>query len=187
MIDIKKTIRHTTFIFISCIFIIVLFIMAPFIEDMTYDRVFVVTFDNGVSDNIEVLVQEGTTVLKPEEPKKDGYKFTGWYYKNEEYDFSTYVTKDIILKAIWEKEEKTTNEEVLDNVVENNYIVVEFDVKGGSLIDSQRIKKGETASIPNNPTKESYTFVEWQVNGKSYDFGTLLEEDTTIVAIWKEN
>ena len=29
------------------------------------------------------------------------------------------------------------------------------------------------------PTREGYTFVEWQVNGKTFDFGTTLSEDIT--------
>ena len=29
--------------------------------------------------------------------------------------------------------------------------------------------------------------IEIEVNGKTFDFGTLLNEDTTIVAIWREN
>lgn len=188
MLNIKKTIRNTTIILIFCIFVIAFFEIAPIIEDKFSDRYFIVTFDLGVGDSYEVMVTENNPVIKPETPKKDGYKFVGWYYKNKEYNFSTYVTKSIRINAVWEKiEEETTPDVPEAPVVNNNRIKVKFDVMGGSLIPDQDIVKGGTASIPQTPTREGYTFVEWQVNGKTFDFGTLLYEDITIVAIWKEN
>ena len=176
MIDTKKTIRNTTFIFIICILIIALFSLAPFIEGKISHRVFTVTIDDGVVDPYVIMVGEDSAVIKPEEPVRDGYKFVGWYLKDKEYDFSVYVTKDMTIKAIWEKEEEV-----------KTHVIVTFDVVGGSLINSQRILIGGTASIPVNPTREGYTFIEWQVNGTKFDFGTILNEDTTIVALWREN
>lgn len=187
MLDIKKTIRNTTIILIFCLFIMAFFEIAPIIEDKFSDRYFVVTFDLGVGDSYEVVVTENNTVVKPETPKKDGYKFVGWYYKNREYDFSTYINKSIRINAVWEKIEETTTDTTETPPINNNRIKVNFDVMGGSLIPDQDIAKGGTASIPQTPTREGYTFVEWQVNGKTYDFGTLLYEDVTIVAMWKEN
>ena len=48
---------------------------------------------------------------------------------------------------------------------------VTFDAMGGSSVKAQYITKGETAQKPaENPTREGYTFVEWQLNGNAYDF-----------------
>ena len=46
--------------------------------------------------------------VKPENPTKKGYAFTGWYTKNADneykpFDFNTTVTEDITLYAQWEK------------------------------------------------------------------------------------
>ena len=186
MLDIKKTIRNTTIILIFCILILAFFEIGPIIEDKLTDRYFIVTFDLGVGESYDVMVTENNPVIKPEDPIKEGYKFKGWYYKNREYNFTTHVTKSIRINAIWEKIEEEPGEEEKP-VVNSNKIKVTFDVMGGSLIPDQEITKGGTANIPINPTREGYTFVEWQVNGTKFDFGTLLNEDTTIVAVWKEN
>lgn len=185
MIDTKKTIRTTTIVFILCILVVTLFALAPVIENRYSSRAFTVTIDTGVGDIYKVIVQEDTPVIKPEEPKKDGYKFVGWYYKGKEYDFTVHIVKDITLKAVWEEEKEVVEEP--EEEKEKTHVNVTFDVVGGSLIDDQKVKIGGTASIPNNPTREGYTFVEWQVNGKTFDFGTTLSEDITIVAVWREN
>lgn len=190
MLDTKRTLRNTTIILIICIVIVVAFSVGPFIEKKLSTSYYIVTFDTGVSEDITVSVFENATVVKPEEPKRDGYNFVGWYYGDFKYDFDTPVRKSITLKAIWEKEKKIDPPVVEQPVIENpvvTYITVTFDVMGGSLIDNQTIKVGGTASIPNNPTREGYTFVEWQLDGKSFDFGTTLDKSITLVAIWKEN
>lgn len=189
MLDTKKTLRNATIIFIICIVIVAAFSLGPFIEKKFSTSYYIVTFDIGTDDDLEVTVLENALVLKPEEPTRDGYKFVGWYYGNFEYDFDTPVKKSFTLKAIWEKEkEKTPVEEpVIEEKPVVTNVTVSFDVNGGSLIDNQVIKVGGTASIPNNPTREGYTFVEWQLDGKTFDFGTLLNKDITLVAVWKEN
>lgn len=55
-------------------------------------------------------VKKNSLAAKPEDPKKDGYKFVGWYSDEEltkAYDFSQKVTKNITIFAKWEKEEVT--------------------------------------------------------------------------------
>lgn len=191
MLDTKKTLRNTTIIFIICIVIVVAFSVGPYIEKKISTSYYIVTFDTGVSDDLTVSVYENETVLKPEEPKRNGYNFVGWYYGDFKYDFDMPVRKSFTLKAIWEKEKVVETPEVEEPVVEEPVIktdvVVTFDVDGGSLIDNQVIKVGGTANIPTNPTREGYTFVEWQLDGKSFDFGTLLDKDITLVAVWREN
>lgn len=65
-----------------------------------------VTFDvNGGKETIDKQsVEEGKTVTKPTNPTRTGYVFSGWYYNNSEYNFSTKITKNITLIAKWNED-----------------------------------------------------------------------------------
>ena len=61
-----------------------------------------VTFDSdGGTSVLEQVVKKGEMVSKPNNPVKEGYSFERWEYQNREYDFTSPVTEDMILKAIW--------------------------------------------------------------------------------------
>ena len=66
--------------------------------------------------------------------------------------------------------------------------VVKFDLNGGKgSIDNQEVTAGKTVSKPADPTRVGYTFVEWQLDGKTYDFSAPVTGNITLKAIWKEN
>ena len=53
-----------------------------------------------VNDEIEKeYVIEGEKVVKPDDPVKEAYEFTGWYLDGEVYDFESSVISNIILIA----------------------------------------------------------------------------------------
>ncbi|MBR4943658.1 MAG: InlB B-repeat-containing protein, partial [Clostridia bacterium] len=65
---------------------------------------------------------------------------------------------------------------------------VTFDSAGGSSVKAQYVTKGEKAQQPaENPTREGYTFVEWQLNGKTYNFEAVVVSDITLKAKWEKN
>lgn len=65
---------------------------------------YTITFNsNGGSAVESILVEENDLITKPVDPTRDGYNFMGWYVNNEKFDFSTPVTKNIILVAKWEE------------------------------------------------------------------------------------
>ena len=65
---------------------------------------YTVTFDsNGGTTIRSKKVNENDIVIKPTEPKREGYKFLGWYLGDEEFDFDTKITSNITLTAKWEK------------------------------------------------------------------------------------
>lgn len=39
-------------------------------------------------------------------------------------------------------------------------------------------------TAPKEPTKEGYIFVEWQLDGKKYDFDTAIDKDIILTAKW---
>lgn len=64
-----------------------------------------VSFDSDGGSKIEHQeIEVGSQVLEPLEPVKEGYRFMGWYLKNEEFDFNMEVEEDITLVALWEEE-----------------------------------------------------------------------------------
>ena len=63
--------------------------------------------------------------------------------------------------------------------------LVTFDTAGGSPIEAVEVKKNDKVERPTNPTLDGYKFVEWQLNGETFDFDTKIKEDITLVAIWK--
>ena len=68
---------------------------------------YTVSFDSsGGTIVMDEKVLENHQVSKPDNPKKDGYDFEGWYLDNNLFDFRTKITKDITLTAMWHKKEK---------------------------------------------------------------------------------
>ena len=66
---------------------------------------YTVTFDsNGGSEVAAQTVENGSTVIPPANPTKEGYAFVGWFSDSaleNAYDFSAAVTADITLYAKW--------------------------------------------------------------------------------------
>ena len=68
------------------------------------------------------------------------------------------------------------------------YFDVDFDFDG---IPSQHIKSGDLVQEPEDPEKEdddaySYEFVEWQLEGETYDFSTPVESSFTLEPVFDE-
>ncbi len=66
----------------------------------------------------------------------------------------------------------------------NKEYTIAFNTNGGSLIESQIILAGDMVNKPINPTKDGYTFVNWEYNKTKYDFKTKVKKDMVLDAIW---
>lgn len=125
------------------------------------------------------VVKEGNSVVKPENPIKEGYVFDGWYTDanctNENaYDFNTPVNTDITLYAKWLAK-----------------YTVSFDTDGGSTVESQTVVTGNKATKPAvNPTKKGYNFKGWykdSTHSNEFDFeNDTITDNTTIYARFDE-
>ena len=72
----------------------------------TTGDVLTVKFDTDGGSTLESMtVEKNGTLKKPADPTRDGYKFVAWQLDGKDYDFDSKVTKDITLKAKWEKED----------------------------------------------------------------------------------
>lgn len=66
---------------------------------------------------------------------------------------------------------------------------VTFDSQGGSLVESQTVEKGKTATKPTDPTRMGFDFDGWfldlnNTSDGSFSFDTKIEKDTTLYAKW---
>ena len=108
--------------------------------------------------------------------------------------FSTYnldkEAEENILNSIAKEEVKIKffyQELILTANDNTNYYTITFDTDGGSSIDSIVVANNDTLEEPALPTKEGYTFLNWELDGEEYDFTTKVTSDITLTAVWKEN
>ncbi len=153
----------------------------PITEDITLEatwtaipnpvKTFTVSFNFG-NEVKSVSVKEGEKVSKPKEiPQKEKYKFLGWYIGDTLYDFDTPIEKDLTITAKFEK----------------NRLLISYDLVGGTGTVQVEIEKGTIPDKPKNPNKFGYTFINWKIGNKVYNFDTPLYEDTTITANYEAN
>ncbi len=134
---------------------------------MTY----IVAFDShGGSQVGSQTVEVHKTAVKPSDPVRAGFDFSGWLLNGALYDFATPVTSNITLLAAW-KDAKYT---------------VSFDSAEGSPVASQIVVGGTTAVKPISPTREGYAFAGWLLNGAQYDFATPVTSNIELVASWEQ-
>jgi len=131
---------------------------------ITYD------LDGGVGLALETI-KKNTTAPIPDPPTKIGYRFLKWTLNDKDFSFTTKITKNITLKAVWEKIE---------------YITVNFDTDGGNQIKTKKIEKYSKIGELPIPVKKGYQFIEWQINNKKIDSDTIIENNVTLKAMYKE-
>jgi len=139
---------------------------------------YTVSFDSNDGSYIAPLtVISGGIAPRPTDPIKSGYTLAYWCSDSgltTKYDFSTPVTEDITLYALWK---------ILDPTTFN----VTFESNGGSYIETQNVKSGGTATRPTDPTKSGYNFVNWYSNSgltTVYNFSTAVNKDIKLYAKW---
>lgn len=131
-------------------------------------RISFYTEENVLIDEIEV--DEGGHIVPPDAPEKDGYTFAGWALMAFDEtrgqivsDFSDIKT-NMSLSARYNKINLTVK-------------FVDWD---DTVIDTQVVEYGQSATEPETPTREGYVFQNWDT-----PFNEIIE-DTTIKAIYAE-
>lgn len=67
-----------------------------------------------------------------------------------------------------------------------NQYTVKFDSKGGSSVSKQTVNVGKKVTEPEEPTRDGYEFVEWQLNGETFSFETKVRKNLILVAQWRK-
>lgn len=125
---------------------------------------YTITFDtNGGNDIAPVTQDYGTAVVKPENPTKKGYTFSGWEPELPD----TVPAENITVTAKWTINQNT----------------ISFDTDGGTMIEPISGDYGTAVTKPANPTKTGYTFVGWDKEIPD----TIPENSIVITAVWKVN
>ena len=77
------------------------YLSATYDDGITHEGNKIVFNSDGGTKIENQYIESGKTIEKPVDPKKDGYKFSGWFYNDKEWDFSTIITEPITLTAKW--------------------------------------------------------------------------------------
>lgn len=153
-------------------------------------KTYTVTFDlnyTGGGTYKTVEVKSGETVSAPTNPSRSGYSFSGWYTaeKNgKKFDFDTIISEDITLYAKWTI---IVIPSIPSPSPEEKSYTVTFNSNGGSNVDSQVVKSGECAIMPEDPEKDNFTFIGWYCSdgySEPYDFDAPVDSNITICAKW---
>ena len=155
-------------------------------EDLTlyakWTQNYSVTFNsNGGSTVNKILdIEAGTKITKPENPKRDGYAFQGWYKDSNlsiSFDFDSPINENLTLYAKWV-------------LLSDEKFTVSFNSNGGTeVFDQVNIESGGLATTPTNPKKEGYIFVGWYKDEAltlAFDFNTPILSNITLYAKWNE-
>ncbi|TCJ03807.1 InlB B-repeat-containing protein [Cytobacillus praedii] len=137
---------------------------------------YTISFDsNGGSALQSVKADFKTKISAPSAPTKVGYTFVGWY-------------KDALFNHEWAfDEDEVTDDQMLYAKWKIKKYKVSFDSNGGSSVIYQSVDHDGTATVPQPPTKQGYTFTGWYTDNTystPYDFGTSITGDKTIYAKW---
>ena len=109
-------------------------------------------------------VEQGKSATAPADPVREGYTFIGW-----DKDFSN-VQSDLTVTAQYEK-----------NVPEPIYYTVIFQDWNGTVLKTEQVEQGKSATAPAAPVREGYTFIGWDK-----DFSNV-QSDLTVTAQYEKN
>lgn len=128
---------------------------------------YTVNFDTDGGSRIEAqTVFYGDYAVVPANPTKEGYTFKGW---SPRIETTVIIGHNVVFTALWEI---------------NTYTVT-FDLNGGNYDGDialvQSVEYLGFAQLPENPTKEGYTFKGWDNELESNQ----IRGDTTFVAQWE--
>ena len=131
-------------------------------------------YNEGVKYIEDQKINYGENALKPNtDPSKIGYTFKYWSLKEngEEYEFSTKITKDINLYAVYEI---------------NKYTVTY--INDGEEYHKETVEYGSVITSIQDPIKEGYTFIGWyNENNEKINHPITVTENITLHSKYEIN
>ena len=161
---------------------------------------YTITFDTDGGSSIDsIVVANNDTLEEPASPTKEGYTFLYWELDGEEYDFTTKVTSDITLTAVWKENKTSSNNDSSNNTtnnqndtnnnvttsskinLNNNISITEYHVSSGTIkcfyymfvTNLQEVfPTAEVSKINNNPATVDF----WHTKQDRQDYEVSTEE-----------
>ncbi len=151
---------------VSAIFVLLLLVIG-----MTgcSKKEYTVNFNTDGGSFIEAVVVEGDgqKISKPEDPVKEGYVFKEWQLDGQPYDFNTPLTKNITLKAVYEKTNTATV------IIGDQSYTVSF-------------KDGEIPNIQTPKAPEGKSFKGWKIDGVIGQLSDI-KDGSKVEAVFEDN
>ncbi|MCC8066521.1 MAG: InlB B-repeat-containing protein, partial [Clostridiales bacterium] len=151
------------------------------------------TVSNVTSTSATVSIPTGSISLANVTINEEEYKPVGWTVSSSNYTvLRTEATCEVGDNITTDISELASNKYVEVFAVYEKVITeytVTFNSNGGSEVESQTVKEGETAKEPTEPTLDGYTFAGWYSDAElttAYDFSTSVSSDVTLYAKWEE-
>lgn len=120
---------------------------------------FTVTFDSDGGSAVSEQKVLNSSAIEPNEPKRNGYDFAGWYLNDAKYTFDTKITGNITLKAHWTPAATLSSINMID--IEN----VKLDYQPGNAPQASAKRTGTNQDKYDilfecwkNREKDGYTF-----------------------------
>ena len=135
-------------------------VTAQYTRDIVYYTVSFYDWD-GTELHVEQVEQGKDAVGPTVNPTREGYTFVGWSKP------ITNIQSNLIVIAQYK-----------ENAV---YFTVNFIDWDGTLLKSEEVEKGKSATAPADPTREGYTFKGWDK-----DFSDV-QSDLTVTALYEQN
>lgn len=118
---------------------------------------FTVTFDSDGGSAVSEQEVLNTSAIEPNEPRRNGYDFAGWYLNDAKYTFDTKITGNITLKAHWTPAATLNSINMID--IEN----VKLDYQPGNAPQASAKRTGT------NQDKYDILFECWKKREKDAD------------------
>ena len=106
--------------------------------------IYTISFDTDGGNKVDNIKVKNGKINNLPIPEKNGYTFVGWYNKTEKVEVGDTISKDITLKAKWEKQTEQSGS--------TKKYTVSFDSAGGSKVNSQTVQQNNKVKKPLNPT-----------------------------------
>jgi uncharacterized repeat protein (TIGR02543 family) len=142
------------------------------------ERSYEITLDTTGGSNISNLTgYYGDMINEPTtQPIRDGYIFLGWTYdkeRSQEVEWPIEISHNFTLYASWQQTEQ---------------FKVSYEMNGGLPYEDHEVTKGNYLTIPNQPTKYQYRFINWHSNSEltsPVTFPIIVNSDITLYAEWE--
>lgn len=139
---------------------------------------------------LEMFLGDSETIIATILPENATEKTIDWSSDDEE----VVTVEDGVIVAVGTGNATVTakcgNKTATVEVVVEQGLTVEFNVNGGSGITSQKVKEGEKATKPDDPTKDGYNFLGWFKDENlttAFNFNSIITQDIILYAKWGDN